>query len=111
MQQPLRGGDLQIHRLCLVLHPPLVDRRGRALGEPGKYSPDTPALTVLEDLGVEASSPGAALTRVPAPRTTKSCNKLLTLSPSRGPTSTTSAPVATCSAPPTPDTSIVDATT
>jgi hypothetical protein len=55
-------------------------------GEPGKYSPDIIGLTVLEDLGAGAASPGVALLKMPALVlfTTKSCNKPLVLSPSRG---------------------------
>jgi hypothetical protein len=115
MQQPLHSSDLSTCRLCLILHPPLVDRGGGggAPGELGKYSPDTPGLTVLEDPGVGATSPRATLLGTPAPAlcTTKSCNKLLAIPPSRGSVFTTSAPVAPNGAPPAPDTSIVDATT
>jgi hypothetical protein len=77
--------------------------QGREPGEPGSQNPDTHGLTVLEDLGVGATSPGAALlaTLASAPRTTKSCNKPTTLSPSQGPVSVTS----------TPGTTIADAAT
>jgi hypothetical protein len=86
--------------------------RGGAPGEPGKYSPDTPELTVLKDLGAGAASPGVALPGTPAlaPCTIKSYNKLLMLSPSRGPVSTTSTLAAPRGALPLPDTSVVNAT-
>jgi hypothetical protein len=87
--------------------------RGGASGESGKYSPDTPGLTVVEDLGARAASPRIALpgTPAPAPHTTKSYNKLLALSPSQGPASATSALAAPYGALPTPNTSVADATT
>jgi hypothetical protein len=86
---------------------------GRESGEPGKYSPDTHRLTVLKDLGARATSPGVALPTMPAPapHNTKSYNKSIALSPSRGPASATSMPVTPFDAPPTPGTSIADATT
>jgi hypothetical protein len=54
--------------------------------EPGKYNLDIPRPTVLEDPGARAASPGATLLGMPTPvpRTTKSCNELMALSPSRG---------------------------
>jgi hypothetical protein len=93
-------------------HLQLIDG-GEALGGSGKYSPDTPGLTVLDDLGAGAASPWAALPGTPAsvPHTIKSCNKLLALSPSQGPGSATSVPVAPCGAPPALDTSIPNVTT
>jgi hypothetical protein len=61
---------------------------------------------VLEDPGAEAASPGVALPTMLAltPHTIKSCHKPTPLSPSRG-------PGAPFGAPPTPSTSIVNATT
>jgi hypothetical protein len=59
---------------------------GRESGEPNKYSPDIPVPMALEDPRAGAASPRATLsgTPAPAPCTTKSCNKLPMLSPSRG---------------------------
>jgi hypothetical protein len=59
---------------------------GEEPGEPDKYNPDIPRPTVLEDSGVGAASPGAALlgTPAPVPRITKSYIELLALSPSQG---------------------------
>jgi hypothetical protein len=59
---------------------------GGELEEPNKYNLDIPRPMALEDLGAGAASPGAALPGMPAPtpRTTKSFNKILALSPSWG---------------------------
>jgi hypothetical protein len=59
---------------------------GREPGEPDKYSLDILGPTALKDPGARAVSLGAALLGRPAPalHTTNSCNKLPTLSPSRG---------------------------
>jgi hypothetical protein len=79
---------------------------GGELGEPGKYNPDISRPTALQDPGAGAASPRTPLPGVPSPvpHTTKSYNKLLTLSPSQGPASASSMPLAL-------DTSIADATT
>jgi hypothetical protein len=86
---------------------------GEDPGEPDKYNPDIPRPTVLEDSGVGAASPGAALlgTPAPVPRITKSYIELPALSPSQGGASATSTPAAPYGSSPAPDTSIADATT
>jgi hypothetical protein len=76
--------------------------RGRKLGEPGRYSPDTLGPAAFEDPQAGATSPGVALLRTPvwALHITKSSSKLPASSPSWGPIPSTSTPAA----PGTPDT-------
>jgi hypothetical protein len=86
---------------------------GGELEEPGRHSPDAPGLIGLNDSGAEAASPGVALPGTPVlvPRTTKSCNKLMALSPRWGPASATSMLTAPYGASPALGTSVADATT
>jgi hypothetical protein len=87
--------------------------RGEEPGNPDKYNPDTPRLTVLKYPGARAASPRAALSTALAmvTCTTKSCYEVLVLSPSWGPASATSTSVALYGTQPALDTSIASATT
>jgi hypothetical protein len=107
VQQPLCGSDLQTRKLCVVLHPPPVDRRGRKSGEPSRISLDTPRHMAPGDPGVGAASSGAALlgTLKSDPRITNSYSELLVSSLSWGPAPSTSTLAAPSNVPSAPDTS------
>jgi hypothetical protein len=92
----LHNGNLRACRLRLILHPAPVDGQRRRVGGggPGKYSLDTPRLTVLEDLGARAASPRAAFpaTLEPVSRIIESCSRPTVLSDEDVTTSDTTTP-------------------